>query len=160
MNILQQFAYGTKGYEIIFQQPQNENKDTIPFDEIDPNFEPVEDFNDFDHDFNSDFNDFEPVEPDFNDDFNDVNSDFEPVDDFNDDFNDFEPVEPEFNETVEPVSQPSNVEIKPLPNFKPKKAPDVTIKRAIKVEIPTDLHTLLNYNYDETAEHWLKEHGF
>ena len=160
MNILQQFAYGTKGYEIIFQQPQNENKDTIPFDEIDPNFEPVEDFNDFDHDFNSDFNDFEPVEPDFNDDFNDVNSDFEPVDDFNDDFNDFEPVEPEFNETVEPVSQPSNVEIKPIPNFKPKKAPDVTIKRAIKVEIPTDLHTLLNYNYDETAEHWLKEHGF
>ena len=160
MNILQQFAYGTKGYEIIFQKPQNENKDTIPFDEIDPNFEPVEDFNDFDHDFNSDFNDFEPVEPDFNDDFNDFNSDFEPVDDFNDDFNDFEPVEPEFNETVEPVSQPSNVEIKPLPNFKPKKAPDVTIKRAIKVEIPTDLHTLLNYNYDETAEHWLKEHGF
>lgn len=153
MNILQQFAYGTKGYEIIFQKPQNENKDTIPFDEIDPNFEPVEDFNDFDHDF-------EPVEPDFNDDFNDFNSDFEPVDDFNDDFNDFEPVEPEFNETVEPVSQPSNVEIKPLPNFKPKKAPDVTIKRAIKVEIPTDLHTLLNYNYDETAEHWLKEHGF
>lgn len=160
MNILQQFAYGTKGYEIIFQKPQNENKDTIPFDEIDPNFEPVEDFNDFDHDFNSDFNDFEPVEHDFNDDFNDFNSDFEPVDDFNDDFNDFEPVEPEFNETVEPVSQPSNVEIKPLPNFKPKKAPDVTIKRAIKVEIPTDLHTLLNYNYDETAEHWLKEHGF
>ena len=160
MNILQQFAYGTKGYEIIFQKPQNENKDTIPFDEIDPNFEPVEDFNNFDHDFNSDFNDFEPVEPDFNDDFNDFNSDFEPVDDFNDDFNDFEPVEPEFNETVEPVSQPSNVEIKPLPNFKPKKAPDVTIKRAIKVEIPTDLHTLLNYNYDETAEHWLKEHGF
>lgn len=151
MNILQQFAYGTKGYEIIFQKPQNENKDTIPFDEIDPNFEPVEDFNDFDHDF-------EPVEPDFNDDFNDFNSDFEPVDDFND----FEPVEPvdDFNETVEPVSQPSNVEIKPLPNFKPKKAPDVTIKRAIKVEIPTDLHTLLNYNYDETAEHWLKEHGF
>lgn len=155
MNILQQFAYGTKGYEIIFQKPQNENKDTIPFDEIDPNFEPVEDFNDFDHDF-------EPVEPDFNDDFNDFNSDFEPVDDFNDDFNDFEPVEPvdNFNEIVEPVSQPSNVEIKPLPNFKPKKAPDVTIKRAIKVEIPTDLHTLLNYNYDETAEHWLKEHGF
>ena len=151
MNILQQFAYGTKGYEIIFQQPQNENKDTIPFDEIDPNFEPVDDFNDFEHDF-------EPVEPDFNDDFNDFNSDFEPVDDFND----FEPVEPvdDFNETVEPVSQPSNVEIKPLPNFKPKKAPDVTIKRAIKVEIPTDLHTLLNYNYDETAEHWLKEHGF
>ena len=157
MNILQQFAYGTKGYEIIFQKPQNENKDTIPFDEIDPNFEPLEDFNDFEHDFNSDF---EPVEPDFNDDFNDFSSDFEPVDDFNDDFNDFEPVEPEFNETVEPVSQPSNVEIKPLPNFKPKKAPDVTIKRAIKVEIPTDLHTLLNYNYDETAEHWLKEHGF
>lgn len=157
MNILQQFAYGTKGYEIIFQKPQNENKDTIPFDEIDPNFEPVEDFNDFEHDFNSDF---EPVEPDFNDDFNDFSSDFEPVDDFNDDFNDFEPVEPEFNETVEPVSQPSNVEIKPIPNFKPKKAPDVTIKRAIKVEIPTDLHTLLNYNYDETAEHWLKEHGF
>ena len=155
MNILQQFAYGTKGYEIIFQQPQNENKDTIPFDEIDPNFEPVDDFNDFEHDFNSDF---EPVEPDFNDDFNDFNSDFEPVDDFND----FEPVEPvdDFNETVESVSQPSNVEIKPLPNFKPKKAPDVTIKRAIKVEIPTDLHTLLNYNYDETAEHWLKEHGF
>lgn len=155
MNILQQFAYGTKGYEIIFQKPQNENKDTIPFDEIDPNFEPVEDFNDFDHDF-------EPVEPDFNDDFNDFNSDFEPVDDFNDDFNDFEPVEPvdNFNEIVEPVSQPSNVEIKPLPNVKPKKAPDVTIKRAIKVEIPTDLHTLLNYNYDETAEHWLKEHGF
>lgn len=155
MNILQQFAYGTKGYEIIFQKPQNENKDTIPFDEIDPNFEPVDDFNDFDNDFNSDF---EPVEPDFNDDFNDFNSDFEPVDDFND----FEPVEPvdNFNEIVEPVSQPSNVEIKPLPNFKPKKAPDVTIKRAIKVEIPTDLHTLLNYNYDETAEHWLKEHGF
>lgn len=154
MNILQQFAYGTKGYEIIFQQPQNENKDTIPFNEIDPNFEPVDDFNDFDNDFNSDF---EPVEPDFND-FNDFNSDFEPVDDFND----FEPVEPvdDFNETVESVSQPSNVEIKPLPNFKPKKAPDVTIKRAIKVEIPTDLHTLLNYNYDETAEHWLKEHGF
>lgn len=154
MNILQQFAYGTKGYEIIFQQPQNENKDTIPFNEIDPNFEPVDDFNDFDNDFNSDF---EPVKPDFND-FNDVNSDFEPVDDFND----FEPVEPvdDFNETVEPISQPSNVEIKPLPNFKPKKAPDVTIKRAIKVEIPTDLHTLLNYNYDETAEHWLKEHGF
>jgi hypothetical protein len=151
MNILQQFAYGTKGYEIIFQQPQN--KDTIPFDDIDPNFEPVEDFNDFDHDFNSDF---EPVEPDFNDDFNDFNSDFEPVDDFND----FEPVEHDFNETIESVSQPSNVEIKPLPNFKPKKAPDVTIKRAIKVEIPTDLHTLLNYNYDETAEHWLKEHGF
>ena len=151
MNILQQFAYGTKGYEIIFQQPQNENKDTIPFNEIDPNFEPVDDFNDFDNDFNSDF---EPVEPDFND-FNDFNSDFEPVDDFND----FEPVEPvdDFNESV---SQPSNVEIKPLPNFKPKKAPDVTIKRAIKVEIPTDLHTLLNYNYDETAEHWLKEHGF
>lgn len=149
MNILQQFAYGTKGYEIIFQKPQNENKDTIPFDEIDPNFEPVDDFNDF-----------EPVEPDFNDDFNDFNSDFEPVDDFNDDFNDFESVEHDFNETVEPVSQPSNVEIKPLPNFKPKKAPDVTIKRAIKVEIPTDLHTLLNYNYDETAEHWLKEHGF
>lgn len=157
MNILQQFAYGTKGYEIIFQKPQNENKDTIPFDEIDPNFEPVEDFNDFEHDFNSDF---EPVEPDFNDDFNDFSSDFEPVDDFNDDFNDFEPVEPEFNETVQPISQSSNVEIKPLPNFKPKKAPDVTIKRAIKVEIPTDLHTLLNYNYDETAEHWLKEHGF
>lgn len=157
MNILQQFAYGTKGYEIIFQKPQNENKDTIPFDEIDPNFEPVEDFNDFEHDFNSDF---EPVEPEFNDDFNDFSSDFEPVDDFNDDFNDFEPIEPEFNETVQPVSQPSNVEIKPLPNFKPKKAPDVTIKRAIKVEIPTDLHTLLNYNYDETAEHWLKEHGF
>lgn len=158
MNILQQFAYGTKGYEIIFQKPQNENKDTIPFDEIDPNFEPVDDFNDFDNDFNSDF---EPIEPDFNDDFNDFNSDFEPVDDFND----FEPVEHDFNETVEPetvepVSQPSNVEIKPLPNFKPKKAPDVTIKRAIKVEIPTDLHTLLNYNYDETAEHWLKEHGF
>lgn len=155
MNILQQFAYGTKGYEIIFQKPQNENKDTIPFDEIDPNFEPVDDFNDFDNDFNSDF---EPIEPDFNDDFNDFNSDFEPVDDFND----FEPVEPvdNFNEIVEPVSQPSNVEIKPLPNFKPKKAPDVTIKRAIKVEIPTDLHTLLNYNYDETAEHWLKEHGF
>ena len=140
MNILQQFAYGTKGYEIIFQKPQNENKDTIPFDEIDPNFEPLEDFNDFEHDFNSDF---EPVEPDFND-----------------DFNDFEPVEPEFNETVEPISQSSNVEMQPLPNFKPKKAPDVTIKRAIKVEIPTDLHTLLNYNYDETAEHWLKEHGF
>ena len=135
MNILQQFAYGTKGYEIIFQKPQNENKDTIPFDEIDQNFEPVDDFNDFDHDFNSDF---EPV----------------------DDFNDLEPVEHDFNETVESVSQPSNVEIKPLPNFKPKKAPDVTIKRAIKVEIPTDLHTLLNYNYDETAEHWLKEHGF
>ena len=149
MNILQQFAYGTKGYEIIFQKPQNENKDTIPFDEIDPNFEPVDDFNDF-----------EPVEPDFNDDFNDFNSDFEPVDDFNDDFNDFESVEHDFNETVEPISQPSNVEMKPLPNFKPKKAPDVTIKRAIKVEIPTDLHTLLNYNYDETAEHWLKEHGF
>jgi hypothetical protein len=157
MNILQQFAYGTKGYEIIFQKPQNKNKDTIPFDEIDPNFESVEDFNDFDHDFNSDF---EPVEPEFNDDFNDFSSDFEPVDDFNDDFNDFEPVEHDFNETVESVSQPSNVEIKPLPNFKPKKAPDVTIKRAIKVEIPTDLHTLLNYNYDETAEHWLKEHGF
>lgn len=157
MNILQQFAYGTKGYEIIFQKPQHENKDTIPFDEIDPNFEQVEDFNDFDHDFNSDF---EPVEPEFNDDFNDFNSDFEPVDDFNDDFNDFEPVEHELNETIEPVSQASNMEMQPLPNFKPKKAPDVTIKRAIKVEIPTDLHTILNYNYDETAEHWLKEHGF
>lgn len=157
MNILQQFAYGTKGYEIIFQKPQNDNKDTIPFDEIDPNFEPVEDFNDFEHDFDSDF---EPVEPDFNADFNDFNSDFEPVDNFNDDFNDFEPVEHELNKTIEPVSQPSNVAMQPLTNFKPKKAPDVTIKRAIKVEIPTDLHTLLNYNYDETAEHWLKEHGF
>ena len=89
MNILQQFAYGTKGYEIIFQKPHNENKDTIPFDEIDPNIEPVDDFNDFDHAFNSDF---EPVEPDLNDDFNDFSSDFEPVDDFNDDFNDVEPV--------------------------------------------------------------------
>ena len=160
MNIIQQVAYGTKGYEILFQQPKHDNInqfepdfDEPDFDSFNPDsfddFEPVDEFNDF-NEFDDDFNEFN----DFNN-FNDSNDDLNEFNEFND-FN--EPSQTFETINQELVEKPQTK--KPLSSSKPKTIPDITIKRAIEVKIPTDLHTLLNYNYDDTAENWLKQHGF
>lgn len=152
MNIIQQVAYGTKGYEILFHQPKYNNInqfepdfDEPDFDSFNPDsfddFEPVDDFNDF-NDFHDDFNDF-------NDDFNDFN-----------DFNNFTDAPSQNFETINhELVEPQKTK-ETSSNSKSKTIPDITIKRAIEVKIPTDLHMLLNYNYDDTAENWLKQHGF